>query len=161
MDYNNNPPSWDGTRSYTSLMASYALPIEEGSASLDVTYLADPHADAFGVDHADDMDQSEEDEDDEIGDIEKALTEEAPNPNWNVAIEPDPVQMNSWQTWNATSVVQDEGEFARDQIFSSFDKLKVRLTEYSPKYNKPYLTAKSNREWYKLECDRKELYSCP
>ena len=81
MDYNNNHSSWDGTRSYTSLMASYAPPIEEGSASLDVIDLADPLADAFGVDHVDDMDQSEEDEGDEIGDIEKALTEEAPNPN--------------------------------------------------------------------------------
>ena len=118
MDYNNNHLSWDGSRSYTSLMmeASYDPPTEEGNASLEDTDLDDPHVDAFGVDHEDDMDQSEEDEDNVIDNIDKVLTEEATNPNWNVAIEPDPVQMNSWQTWNATSGVQDKGEFARDQI---------------------------------------------
>ena len=124
--------------------ASYAPPIERGSASVEDTNLNDPLIDAFGVDNEDDMDQSEEDADDVIDDINKVLTEEAPNLNWNVAIEPGPVQMNSWQTWNATSGVQDEGEFACDQIFSSLYKLKVLLTEYSTKYNKPYRTTKSN-----------------
>ena len=71
------------------------------------------------------------------------------------------MQMNSWQTWNATSGIQDEGEFGRDQIFSSLNELKVRLIEYSAKYNKPYRTAKSNRELYKVKCARKERYGCP
>ena len=83
MDYNNNHPSWDGSRPYTSLLmqASCAPPIEEGCASVEDTNLNDPHVNAFGVDNEDDMDQSEEDTDDVIVDFNKVLTEEAPNLN--------------------------------------------------------------------------------
>ena len=97
MDYNNNPPLWGDTRSYTSLLmdASYA-PIQEGSASQEETDLDyDIHVDAFGVDHEDDKNQSEEDKDDDIDAMDKAVMDEAPNPNWNMAIELEPVQINS------------------------------------------------------------------
>ncbi len=178
MDHSNGFPPWDGTSSYTSLLmnAQYGYPTYEatgshtnvdpmfaihgGTTSHEEAHESDDiHVDAFGEDHEDDMDQSEE-EDAEA--IEKAIRDEAVNPNWNIVEEPDPVRMNSWQNWNPTNEgqLEDGGEFQKGQMFSSLDELKMQLTEYSALKNRPFRVKRSDHDWYVVLCDRKDSCGC-
>ena len=82
------------------------------------------YVDALGVDHEDDLDDSEEDDD---ATREAAIMEEASNQNWNI-VEADPMITASWQGLNSHVQVDDGRQFFRGQMFNSLEELKFELT---------------------------------
>ena len=98
------------------------------------------YVDALGVDHEDDLDESEEDDD---ATRQAAIENEAINPDWNI-VEDDPMITNSLQELNLHTQEEDGRQFFRGQLFDSLGELKCDLTEYSVKLRKPYRTTKAS-----------------
>ena len=125
-----------------------------------ISELNEIYVDALGVDHEDDLDESEEDDEATREAAMTTIEDEAINPNWNI-VESDPMITNYWQELNSHAQEDDGRQFFRGQLFNSLGELKCELTEYSVKMRKPYRTKKASPDWYTVVCDRKDSCGCP
>ena len=132
----------------TGVFSSLLANVQGGSQTsttqatvIDSEIIDDIEADAFGIDHEDDLHQEEECNDGAEGENVELTREKANEiimkaaasitPSWNDAHEPITQELDTWTTWDLTTTFTCGMEFQKGLFFNSIEELIYQMQVYS------------------------------